>query len=119
MCVCRSYDEFSQGSGGASGHSDGYEGSPSLRGGGESGAASENEYKRLQSVVVSEPGLAHPHPHGPHHSQHHPHPHHGHPPQGELRTLQKERMHIQHQLDQLDDGDSSGSEATFPRKRVR
>lgn len=114
----RSYDEFSTGSGGASGHSDGYEESPSLRGGGESGGASETEYsKRLQSVVVSEPCLTHPHqhPHGPHHP-HHPHTHHAHPP--ELRHLQKERLHIQHQLEQLEDGDSSGSEAAFPRKRV-
>lgn len=92
-----------------------------MRGGGESGAVSETEYsKRLQSVVVSESVLAHPHqhPHGPHHGPHHTHHNHPHPPQGELRTLQKERLHLQHQLEQLEDGDSSGSETAFPRKRV-
>ena len=77
-----------------------------MGGGGSGGlaASSDADYtKRLQSVVVSEPCTPH---------------HHSHPPQDQLRHLHKERLHLQHQLEQLDDANSSADEASVPRKRV-
>ncbi|KDR14584.1 Protein split ends, partial [Zootermopsis nevadensis] len=105
----RNYDEFSQGS--AASHDDSYEQDP-----GDKVPCSEEDpaYKRhsLQSVVVSGDVAAPSQLPPPPSSVQHP---------LDIRHLQKERVHIQSLLDQLESSgdDDGGMSSSAPKKRLK